>query len=305
MLRRRTYYVALLIWSFIYIAGTLLAPLAPNRFNITPAKTHLLQVSFALPIVLIWAAAVYGAERFKSYALSIKNDKDGRALNKIASGLVLLVVSVMFSGLSGILRPWALRDGWLQQFTIAFGYLQVLLPLAAFYIMYRGSQKLKKALPTKATMSSWLYVLLIMVPVAVLYLAVVFNYAYRNSTPDASKYSSFYLPDYLILLTLIAPYLAGWALGLKAALNIAAYRKRVNGVIYRAALSRLVVGVMTIITFAVLLQLLISLSAYLSHAGLGAILLVVYLIVLTYSIGFLILASGAQKLNAIEKVKVN
>jgi hypothetical protein len=305
MIKRSAYYISLITWSFIYIVGTLIAPLAPNRFNITPAKTHLIQVSFALPIILIWAAAVYGAERFKSYALSIKDDRDGRALNKVASGLVILIMAVMSGGLSSIFRPWALRDGWLEPFTIAFNYLQVVLPLIAFYIMYRGSEELKKVLPGRSRMARWLPVLLMMVPVAVLYIGIVFNYAHRNATPDPAKYSSFYLPDYLILFTLVIPYLAGWALGLKAAMNIAAYKRQVKGVIYKSALHRLVAGTVVIICFAVILQLLVSLSTYFSHAGLGAILLVVYLIVLAYSIGFLVLASGAKKLDAIERVKVS
>ena len=304
MIKRSTYYISLSIWSAIYILGTLVAPLTQTRFNITPAKTHLLQVSFALPIVLIWAAAVYGAERFKTYALSIKHDRDGEALNRVANGLMVLILSVMSGGLSSILRPWALRDGWLKLFTIAFNYLQVLLPLIAFYIMYSGSKQLLETLPKKAKRSTWWPVIMIMIPIAAVYTVVVFNYAYRNHTPDAKTYSSFYIPDYLIALTLMLPYLVGWTLGLKAALNIANYKSQVKGILYRSAMHRFVVGILIIISFAVLLQMLVALSTYLSHAGLGVILLFIYLIVLTYSVGFLVLASGSKKLSALERVKV-
>jgi hypothetical protein len=305
LIKRRTYYLVFTIWSLIYIIGTLIAPLAPNRFSLTEAKTRLIQITIALPVVLIWLAAIYGAEHFNSYARSIKSSKDGKALSVIGIGLTTLAAAVMSGGLGGILRPWALRDGWIETFTVIYNYLQVSLYLIAFYFIYKGSVMLRGvAITKKESISSWIPVLVTIVIIGAFYTFILLGYDYRNSTPDPRKYSSFYLPDFLVFATLALPYLIGWALGIKSALNIAFYHKKVKGIIYRSALKNFVNGIYLVIAFAVALQMLIALSTYFAEAGLASILLVVYLIIVFYSLGFLILAAGSKKLNTIEKVKI-
>lgn len=304
MINRRIYYAALLVWSIIYVAGTILAPLAPNHFNITPEQTHLLQVSLAIPVVLIWLAAVYGAERFKSYAQCIKSDRDGKAMNQVANGLNILVIAVLSNGISAIIRPWAYHDGWLRAFTIIFNYVQVALPLIALYVMYRGSVRLRAIAKSRENLRSWLPIIGLAVVIAAIYFAILLSYQYRSHTPDPNEFSSFYLPDPLLVLTVALPNVVAWTLGFKAASNIIIYQRRVQGVIYRNALFRFATGIIIIIAFAVLLQLLIGLSAHLAKAGLGSILFLLYVIILIYSIGFLIVASGTKRLNAIEKAGV-
>src|SRR3954468_17513736 len=95
------YYGLFACASIIYIAGTLLAPLTPNRFNLSTAKTHALQIAIALPVVVIWEVAVYGAERFRSYAKSISDHPDGKSFNKVAIGLSLLVGSSIIGAVFG------------------------------------------------------------------------------------------------------------------------------------------------------------------------------------------------------------
>jgi hypothetical protein len=304
MYRRRYYYTALTICSLIYISGTLIAPISSNRFNLTPAKTHLLQVCIALPIILIWLAALYGAERLKTYSEVIKNYPDGKAMGTLAAGLTILVASIVINGLVSILRPWALRDGWLPAFTIINNYLSIIIPLIGFWIMYRGStQLLKTTKVVRKYTARWIPISIVLAAIAAVYLLVIMNYDYRNATPDPTKYSSFYLPDWLIVISLVIPYLVAWGLGIKAALNVAAYRQEVKGTIYKNALKWLVAGVLLVVAFAVSLQLLIAFSTYFSKAGLAAILAIVYLIIIFYAVGYLVIASGARKLNAIEKVK--
>jgi hypothetical protein len=304
MFNRRNYYSLLALWGIIYIIGTLVAPLAPSRYNLSATSTHLIQVTIALPIVLIWAAAVFGAERFKSYAQKIRSYPDGTAMNKVAIGLIILISLLLFGGFSGILRPWALKDGWLPQFTILFNFISAVLPVIAYSIMYSGSKDLLKLTKSKKSYSAgWIPVIAIIAAITAVYLLVIFNYDYRNNTPNASKYSSFYLPDGLILFTLALPYLVGWALGLKAALNINAYRRDVKGQIYIKALNRVVIGILLVIASAIVIQMLSAFSTFFAKAGLGSILAVVYLIIILYASGFVIIASGAKRLNAIEKVK--
>jgi hypothetical protein len=302
---QKKYYGSFVVASLVYIIGTLIGPLSPNRFNLTPSKTHFLQLTIALPIVLIWAVAIYGAARFKIYTNKIKQHKDGMALNQIAIGLTILVASLMANGVFSVLRAWAFKNGWLPTYTILSNYLAVLLPLAAFIYMYLGSTKLKKLARNKdaSSGSAWLISGLVIVVVAAVYIKALYSYQYRTATPDPSRYSSFYMSDLLILLTLILPYLISWWLGIKACLNIWSYQRDVKGLIYRQSLMRLVVGVLVAVSFSVILQLLVASSTLIAKAGLGSILIILYLLILLYALSYLIIASGARRLDAIEKVQ--
>jgi hypothetical protein len=106
----------------------------------------------------------------------------------------------------------------------------------------------------------------------------------------------------MIILTLGVPYLVGWALAIKAMFNLNQYRKCVKGAIYRRSLLRLEIGTLIVILFYIAVQLLIAFSTYFSHAGLGIILALLYLLIILYGAGFLIMASGARRLSKIEKV---
>jgi hypothetical protein len=302
MLRRKFYYSAFLLWSLIYIIGTIIAPLAPSRFNLSTTKTHLIQITFVIPIVLIWALAFYGAEKFKNYALSIRKHPDGKALNQIANGLIILTAAVMSGGLSGIFRPWAVEDHWLKSFTIIFNYIEAFLPLVAFYCMYRGSVDLRRlAAKKRGGFREWVGVIIVMIVIAVTYTAVLLHYPYRDQTPDPNQYSSFYLPTPLILLTLALPYVIGWGLGIKAALNIVYSQRIIKGSIYRSAMFRFAMGIIFVVGFAILVQILSAFSTYFAHIGIAAILIIIYLAIIIYSIGFLLIAMGSKKLAAIEK----
>lgn len=103
------------------------------------------------------------------------------------------------------------------------------------------------------------------------------------------------------LTTYKTHYLIGWAVGIRASFEIWEYKKRVKGTIYKKAFSRLVAGLFSVIGFAVILQMLISLSTYFVEISLATTLLIIYVIILLYGLGFLIISSGARMLSAIEE----
>jgi hypothetical protein len=304
MPKRRYFYVAYALLSAFYIIVAMLAPLSASRFNLSPAKTHALQLSIYLPLVLIWGVAIYGAERFKSYTASIKKYDDGRALDTVANGFIILVAAIIFNSMFGLLRAWARQDNWLSPFTISANYLSVILPLIAYSFMYAGSRKLRGIAKVKRQdVRALVPMAIILVVIAGFYISKLFAYDYIEGTPDPGNYSSFYMSKPMVLLTLAIPYLLGWTLALKAALNIAEYRLKVKGIIYKGALFRLSVGTFLVVAFYVLVQFLIAFSTFFARAGLASILAIVYLLILLYAAGFLIIASGTKKLVQIEKVR--
>jgi hypothetical protein len=301
--KRLYFYAAYLVFAIIYLVVSLLAPLGPNRFNLSTTHTRELQAAILLPLLLIWLAAIYGAEKLYDYTRLIKNSKDGKALSVLSSGLSLLVASILINAFIGLFRPWALKDGWLAAYTIFSNYLGILLPLAAYVVLHNGSLRLLSSIKAKPSKKSWLAIIILMLIIGAGYLAAMFSYDYRVSTPDPSKFSSFYMSDVLIALTICLPYLIGWALAIKAMLNLDQYRRQVKGLIYKRSLLRLEAGLLVVIFFYIIIQLLIAFSTYFAHAGLGSILAFLYLLIFFYAIGFLVIAAGTSRLTQIEKVK--
>lgn len=303
VVRRVYFYFAYLIFAIIYIAVSLLAPVMPNRFNLSAASTRLLELTILLPAVLIWLAAVYGVEKLYGYIRMIRSSKDGNALSIFTLGLSFLVGSILVNALVGLVRPWAMKDEWLAAYTIFANYLGVILPLAAYAIMHAGSLRLLATIKSKPDRKSWLSIIALIILIGAGYLAALLHYKYRASTPDPAKFSSFYMSDVLIFLTLCLPYLIGWALAIKTLLNLDQYRRQVKGLIYKKSLFRLEVGILIVIIFYIIVQVLVAFSTYFSHAGLGSILALLYILILFYALGFLIIASGTSQLTQIERVK--
>lgn len=304
MFKRFYYYTAFAVISILYIVVGLIAPRGPNRFGITITKLRLLELTLYIPIIIIWAIAVYGAERFKNYTAGISTYKDGVALDKVATGLGIITASIIINSLIGLVRPWALRDHWLAAYTIFADYVAVLLPLIGFAYMYAGSVGLNKFIKNRRRGKLGLAaVAALLVIIGTAYITALLTYHYRSSTPDPSRYSSFYMSDPLILLTLALPYLLSWGMGILAVVNLDNYRQSVKGVIYKQALRRLVNGTTIVILFYIVVQLLVAFSTYFAQADLKLILLILYLLILFYALGFLVIATGAKRLNQIEQVK--
>jgi hypothetical protein len=300
---RAKFYTFYFLTAITYLVVNFLAPLSTNRFNLSASETHWLQLAILIPVLIVWGLAIFGAARLLTYTKSIVRHPDGKAMHCVAKGLGFLACSYLVSGLFSTLRPWALRDGWLPTYTVISNYILVIFSLVAFGYMYKGSLELRKLTkaktrPVVSTVSSVLFLAV----VAIVYLAVLSSYQYLESTPDPTLYSSYYMHGWAVVLTIGLPYLLSWALGMIACVNIATYHKDVKGVIYKKMLYRLSIGIFMVVAFSILLQMLLAFSTFFARAGLNSIIAIVYLILLAYAAGYLVIVSGVRKLNLIEKV---
>ena len=132
--------------------------------------------------------------------------------------------------------------------------------------------------------------------ISVMYCAVTLN-AVEDLNPNPYR-----LPLWLILLTIIIPYLYSWMMGLFAVFEISQYRRVVRGVIYKDGLRLIATGTTCAIIASVALQYLTSSSPYLRLINLNSRLVISYVILITFAIGFILIAIGASKLKKIEEV---
>jgi hypothetical protein len=302
-LRSKLPYGLLGLLSLLYVALTMLTPIDSHArtYGLRVASLHWLQLTILLPIIGVWFIALWGSLRFKLYALRIAASKDGQALNQVANGLLLLVASLVLTSLAQSFLAIFVRDHNPRADMIVTHYIALILPLAAFAVIALGAQRLSALIHHQGIMRSQLGVFVLVAVMGIIYAALLVVDPNRQSSPNPAQISSYYLSDWLIILTLVLPYLVQWYLGLMAAALVLNYQHYALGVIYRQALVKLAAGMAAIIGALVLIQLLTALGPGLSHLGLGAILALIYVLILVYALGHVLVALGARRLSRIEE----
>lgn len=302
----RTNYGIFAVAVAVYCLGIFLAPVRENSYDLSVVESRLLSLTLVIPIVVIWALAVFGAVRFKQYADKIKHDTDGRALNVIANGLLLLAFGSIAGSLFGLLRNYTEYTSTdYQILAILSSYWSVLLLVTVFATMYVGSKRLleMQQVTTRDIMTRRsLYTMLFITTLTVIYTALLFTNGYRNSTPDPTKYSSFYMNDVQLLLTIAIPTAIAWFVGAQAIVNLQLYSQIVKGSIYRRTFGLLSKGLSAVLLFYVLISVLTALSGLFAGISLAYLLVLVYVILLAYGVGFAVIARAAKKLSLIEEV---
>ncbi len=273
------------------------------KYNLSASQTNLLQLTVIIPVLLIWLIATYGAYRFRRYATTIQDSPDGAAATTIANGLLLLIFYLVFSTILSSAATFALGTGWVNLAVMVKNHLPILLVLVAFAQIYRGSVKLI-TLNGDATWTAP-RVGLFLVPYCLF--AVFFTRTfYLNESLHglgASGLPTFALSNRVLLFTYVLPYLVVWLLGFLATLNIRSYAMKLKGQIYRSAFYKLALGIIAVVLFTILLQLLVASSATLNRMNLGRLLLLAYIIIIFDAIGYILIALGAKKLAKIEEAQ--
>jgi len=110
------------------------------------------------------------------------------------------------------------------------------------------------------------------------------------------------LHDGALLFTMVLPTVIIWTIAGQAIINLYAYQKNVQGSTYRRIYKLLSVGLATVLAFYVLITMLTTLSGFLSGSRLAVVLTFLYIIIIAYGAGFVVIAQGARKLRLLEEV---
>jgi hypothetical protein len=289
----------IVIW-LVYALFSFLAPNRGNVYNLNMIQSTILQLTIMLPILVVWLAAVYGAVRFKQYANLISNSPDGKALQVLTDGLLVLVLSFIVQSFLGLLARYVVDTPLLIPTVMLRNHLPTLLSLIALWLIYAGSNILARQAKARFTTDR---LLAMMVPFSLgvaLFSAFFYSHLRHEVTNGIPNFS---LPDRLPFFTMALPYIVVWLFGLLAIANIFAYIKNVKGAIYRSALRYLAMGIVAVLIFTILLQVTVLFGTALSKLQLGPLLLLVYLILILYGSGFVLIAKGARSLTRIEVIQ--
>ncbi len=298
MFKFRLIAVIILIWG-LYCGVTLLTPQDPsvNRFNISPITLNLVIISVTIPYLICWLFAALGWFHIREFTRkkSAGLERDGFA--KIKWGLLALVASLIVPTVVQVAYRYIAHDTAGASWNIFYNYLGIFFPLVGFLLMFIGSAQIVSKITPKITWLSRTTTALFPVALfSVFYLFMVFANPSRQVSSDPSVEPTYFLPDPMIIGTIILPVVATWFFGLLMVLNLQHY-SHYSKTIYRPGLVSFYNGVIVIVAITMLTQVLASLGgSRLSNLNLGAILAIVYIFLGILAAGYGLIAHGAKKL---------
>lgn len=287
------------ILAALYLILTLALPpshMTMNLYHLSALQYRVLIFVVLLPVIAIWLAAFYGYWKIKEYASLIEDTLEGPAYRFIADGMMWLAWGLPIPAIiSAVVSAIANNNpGFYEASVIITNYANLIVPFIALHILSSGSRTLLERANLRISIITTKLLVLLFVILGSVYCYYVFH--------DTSRaHSVYFLPNWLLLFTIVVPYLYAWFMGLLAAYEINLISHHSGGLLYKQALQHLARGLTIIVASSIGLQYLRSL---LSPKGLslGYILVVIYILLFIIGAGYALMAYGAKKLKRIEEV---
>jgi len=265
-------------------------------YHVSSLSLRIIDCTIFLLLGCIWYIGFYGYAKLRDYALLVQSNKDGEQIARLTKGILLLVMWLPVSStISSVLSYFAMRYlSWLPAVVITENYIKLLLPLIAFVWIGTGAYGLSRLVRQRHG-----YVSINVLVILLLYIGFIY---YHLIATIPNRISVYHMSIWPILLTLIAPYVYMWFVGLLATYDIYRYSQKVGGLVYRKSWRHVGLGTGWLIVLSMCLQYLTTLSGHLSHLSIYALLAIIYSLLLVLSVGFVFIAIGARKLKRIEEV---
>jgi hypothetical protein len=283
----------------LYAVLSLNAPVVPSKFEMSPNQLALVRLTVIVPLFFIWFIAIRGVIAFKNYAALLPQGAESSGLNQIATGLLWIVAYLVVQTLFGAILPYYFHGSSYNSLAIIRDHIPPFASLIGFGLVYSGSHRLRHI----AHFTTWTRgTLWATVGYFVFAFFLVLEFVGSPQTPVANTAvnAGVLVSHNTLIFTLILPYLAAWYMGLLASINIGKYATTVKGVLYKNALKDLKTGLWGVLFFVSILQVLSFASSIISNLRLASVLLLLYVLLILYAIGFVFVREGAKKLARIE-----
>ncbi len=302
-MRSRTYVLLFIVLLLIYVCLTFGLPADPEtlrRYNLTETKVRLINLTIVVPLVLIWLTALYGFISLNKYAQAVSETKEGRAFRFLALGLMVLAFTLPLNSIiaSAVRYISTNHTNLLIPATVTRNHLTVLFSLIAFLLLVTGAIALIKTVGQKTIPNAPSIFTIGLISLSAFY-GWVITAKPLNQGADERMY---YLPSWLLIVTIVIPYLIAWRAGLLTTYYLYCFHKNVKGIIYRSAFKDLARGIGVVVFVSILIQLITTSAAQLSRLNLTPILALVYVLLILYAVGFGFVARGAKNLKKLEEV---
>jgi hypothetical protein len=276
---------------------------AMRTYHLTPMSYHVLLVVVELPLTATWLAAFYGYFKMRQYTTSIADTPEEAGFKRLTKGFQWLAWSLVLPTVLSLITNSIANNhpGFHPTAIILSNYLSLVFPLVAFTLMASGADHLLTRVqwgrrPTQNLKA----ILLLFAILSGVYCFLTFRHL--DLSHPGSTDNPFYLPAWLLLFTIIIPYLYAWFVGLMAAYSLNTLATRSKGLLYRQSLSLIAAGVSLVIASSISSQYLLTAVPRTGHLSINAVLLFVYLFYIVIILGFALVCIGASRLKRIEDI---
>lgn len=289
----------------LYIGLILILPASQRsmrEYMLSPIEYRVLYLAVSTPFLISWLAAFIGYSKLHEYAEAISDTPEGSSFMRLARGCAWLAWGLPIQNfITLILNTFAYsHSGFHPAAIIISNYTGLVLPLIALTIISGASKSLTESAHLTFSAAKARSIIWMFVTAALVYCYLTFQ-RFDLSSFGSTK-NPYYLPLWLMVISVIIPYLYAWFIGLLAAYEITLFSRNVRGVLYRQALRILVLGLVAVVVGSIALQYLNSASPRLGYLALNYKLVLTSLFRVVGGAGFVLIAIGALKLKKIEEV---
>jgi hypothetical protein len=291
--------------AVFYICLIFLMPsnkLVMQHYNWTSNDYKIATASIALLSIVVWFIAFWGYSKLQLYAHAIGKSKEGPHFKRLSTGIMWLAWSLPIVTISTYILSHSviIWPSFHNNQVIITNYISLIFPLIAFILISTSAAGLVGEKRPNLTLMSARITMTVFLAIGVIYCFLVFRTLDLTSLTGSNN--PYYLPVWILIMTIIIPFLYGWFVGLLAAYEITLFSVNIVGLIYKHALIYLSIGLAVIILSAIAIQYV---NSVLTHSGAVLYDARLYLLIIFRIIsasGFVLLAIGAHKLMKIEKV---
>ncbi|MGZ6004537.1 MAG: hypothetical protein ACXWLH_00105 [Candidatus Saccharimonadales bacterium] len=286
----------ILIFAFPASKATL------NQYHLTDFEYRVILFATSIPSFLVWYVAFIGYAKLIEYAKLINKTREGIHFYKLALGCVWLAwsmpvtktVNTIFFGIDNIWPTFHTTS------IIISNYIGLLMPLIAFSLIATGAQGMINQAKLLLTASSTKVIMLLYVIAGVSFCYFTFKHLDLSSVNSTDN--SFYLPIWLLILSVIIPYLYAWFIGLLAAWELSIIALKAHGHLYKRGLWLVIGGLVVIIGASIAMEYLNSIQPRVGYLLLNFKLVLTLTFRIIQGVGFGLIAVGATRLKKIEEV---
>jgi hypothetical protein len=294
-----------ILLTILYLILVIILPAnqaAMHSYNLSASQYHILYIVVALPLVAIWFTAFYGAAKLTQYAQLIKRTREGQCFDWLSRGATWLAWSLPVTAMvmlfaNAIANSHPGFQGW---GVIITDYVTLAIDLAAFTMLGKGARGLTAHTKIQLNLVQARQVIVFFLLIGVGYCFLIFRNLDLSSLQASNN--PYYLPVWLLITTIIIPYLYSWFTGLLAAYELILYGRKVTGVLYRQSVRLLAFGSVCVIAGSISAQYLLSATPRYGHLSLNSTLVLINLIYICMAAGFIFISIGAHRLKRIEEI---
>lgn len=299
-MKKRSYvYLSYAVLTILYFILSLVLPISSgyfHDFNLNSIQYRVITFTVILPLLAIWFAAFYADAKIHNYSESIEDTKEGPAFRNIARGIRWMALGLALPAFVSLILNTVAGStaGFNGAAIVITNYLNLLFSLVAFSLIGDGARSLTDLTSSRPTHLGTKIMMFFFIMLGVLYTYFMLHNWRIHDNP-------YHLSKQLLVATVIIPGLYIWFSGFLASYEMTLFSKKVRGLLYQRAMKNLALGIVITILSSVVIQYVSTIYAYGSHS-LNSLLIMIYALLVTEALGYVLIASGAKKLKRIEEI---